>query len=92
VEEILTIWPGEWVDGSDPKRVHEATLLSLSIEKAGALLGWYPAWDFKQAIHKTVLWYFQRHDAKNKKMLDLSKQQIQEYSESAIDKGLTWTR
>jgi CDP-glucose 4,6-dehydratase len=91
VEEILKIWPGEWVDGSDPKSVHEATLLSLSIEKAGALLGWYPAWDFREAIHKTVLWYFQRHDAKNKDMLELSKQQIHEYVESAAAKGLAWT-
>jgi CDP-glucose 4,6-dehydratase len=92
VEEILTIWPGEWVDGSDPKSVHEAMLLSLSIEKAGAMLGWYPAWDFKQAIHKTVLWYFQRHDAKNRKMLEFSTQQISEYTESAQAKGLAWTQ
>jgi CDP-glucose 4,6-dehydratase len=91
VEEILKIWPGEWVDGSDPKSVHEATLLSLSIEKAGALLGWYPAWDFKQAIHKTVLWYFQRHDAKNNQMLEFSTQQISEYTEAAQAKGLAWT-
>src|SRR2546422_232039 len=34
VEEILQDWPGQWVDGSDPKAPHEATLLSLSIEKA----------------------------------------------------------
>jgi len=54
VEEILKTWPGKWVDGSDPKSVHEATLLSLSIEKAGALLGWYPTWEFKEAIRQTV--------------------------------------
>ena len=28
VEEILSSWPGEWTDGSDPKSVHEAILLS----------------------------------------------------------------
>jgi len=41
---------GKWVDNSDPNAPHEAKLLSLSIEKAGALLGWYPAWDFTEAI------------------------------------------
>ncbi len=92
VEEILRVWPGDWTDGSDPKSVHEAMLLSLSIEKAGALLGWYPAWDFKEAIQKTVLWYFQRHDAKNKDMLKLSREQIADYTRSAKAKGLAWTQ
>src|SRR4051794_23702467 len=61
VEEILNDWPGNWMDGSDPNSPHEATLLSLSIEKAGALLGWYPSWDFREAIHRTVVWYHERH-------------------------------
>ena len=46
VEEILTVWPGQWVDGSSPDSPHEATLLSLSIDKAAALLDWHPVWDF----------------------------------------------
>jgi len=54
VEGILKVWPGEWVDGSDQKSPHEAMLLSLSIEKAGALLGWSPSWDFREAIQKTI--------------------------------------
>jgi CDP-glucose 4,6-dehydratase len=91
VEEVVKVWPGEWVDGSDPKSPHEATLLSLSIEKAGALLGWYPAWDFKEAIQRTMAWYFERHVPKKKDMLKFSQEQIEDYAAAAKAKGLTWT-
>ena len=91
VEEVLKVWPGEWVDGSDPKSPHEATLLSLSIEKAGALLGWYPAWDFKEAIQRTMAWYFERHASEKKDMLKFSQEQIEDYAAAAKSKGLTWT-
>jgi CDP-glucose 4,6-dehydratase len=90
VEEILKEWPGKWVDGSDPKSVHEATLLSLSIEKAGALLGWYPVWDFKQAIQQTIAWYRERHVNQSKKMLEFSIAQIDAYSAAAKSKQLAW--
>jgi len=90
VEEVLAVWPGKWVDGSDPKSLHEATLLSLSIEKAGALLGWYPAWDFREAIHRTVEWYRERHAGKGANMLAFSEAQIDEYVASAKQKKLRW--
>src|ERR1051326_564968 len=92
VEEILTVWPGKWVDGSDPKAPHEAILLSLSIEKAGALLGWYPTWDFKEAIHRTMVWYRERHVARNPRMLEFSRKQIEDFMEAARDKNLSWTK
>jgi len=92
VEQVLATWPGTWVDGSDPSNPHEATLLSLSIEKAGALLGWHPVWDFPQAIQQTVVWYHQRHLLKNKSMLEFSRQQIEEYVQAAQRLELPWTR
>jgi len=92
VDEILKVWPGQWVDGSNPKSVHEATLLSLSIEKAGALLGWHPAWDFKEAIQRTVNWYHQRHALNNLAMSDFSSQQIDDYACAAGKKGLAWAK
>ncbi len=91
VEEVLNIWPGSWVDGSDPKSVHEATLLSLSIEKAGALLGWYPTWNFTDAIQKTVTWYLKRHKQRDQEMLKFSIAQIDEYVAGAKSKKLSWT-
>jgi CDP-glucose 4,6-dehydratase len=90
VEQVLHSWPGEWIDGSGGSGPHEATLLSLSIEKAGALLGWYPAWDFKEAVQRTVAWYRERHDQKNSKMLDYSLAQIDDYAKAAQSKNLEW--
>lgn len=48
---------GEWVDQSDPKAHHEASLLRLSIDKAHARLGWQPRWGFDETIARTVAWY-----------------------------------
>ena len=91
VDEILKVWPGKWVDGSDPKSPHEARLLSLSIEKAGALLGWSPSWDFREAIQKTIVWYYQRHMSNDPDMLAFSNRQIDEYVEAARARNLSWT-
>ncbi|MGH7972917.1 MAG: CDP-glucose 4,6-dehydratase [Limisphaerales bacterium] len=91
VEEVLKGWPGKWVDGSNPNTLHEATLLSLSIEKAGALLGWHPTWDFAEAVRATVAWYHERHVGKTMDMLGFSRQQIASYTKAAQVKGLAWT-
>jgi CDP-glucose 4,6-dehydratase len=90
VEEILTSWRGEWVDGSDPKGPHEANRLSLSIEKAAALLSWYPCWDFSEAVQRSVAWYFQRHVQRDAQMLEFSSRQIDDYLEAARRKNLAW--
>jgi len=90
VQEFLKSWPGKWIDASDPKAPHEAKLLSLSIEKAGALLGWYPCWTFAQTVQQTAAWYYQRHVAGDPNILQLSIRQIEDYSEVARAKSLAW--
>jgi CDP-glucose 4,6-dehydratase len=90
VEQVLNTWPGEWTDGSDPKSVHEATLLSLSIEKAGALLNWHPVWNFAETVKQTMHWYRERHDSGNQSMFELSIGQIDQYATAARKKGLAW--
>lgn len=92
VEEILRHWPGQWTDGSQPGSVHEAKLLSLSIEKAGALLDWYPTWDFPEAIAQTVRWYRAGHAEKNSALLPLSIGQIEAYAAAAARKDWRWAR
>lgn len=55
---LVKAWgAGEWIDLSDPKAHHEASLLRLSIDKAQAKLGWQPRWDFDETIARTVAWY-----------------------------------
>ncbi len=90
VEEILKVWPGKWVDGSDPKSPHEATLLSLSIEKAGALLGWHPVWNFTETVQHTMAWYHERHVARNTALREFSSRQIDDYTAAARAKNLAW--
>jgi CDP-glucose 4,6-dehydratase len=90
VEEVLSIWPGKWVDGSDPKSVHEATLLTLSIEKAGALLQWTPAWEFNEAVRRSVEWYHARHAGRKTDMVEFSVKQIDAYMAAARRKQSSW--
>jgi CDP-glucose 4,6-dehydratase len=92
VEKILSVWPGQWVDGSNPNSPHEAKLLSLSIEKAGALLGWHPCWDFDQAIQRTVEWYHQRHVAKHPNLAEFTRRQIEDYEETGRHRELAWAK
>jgi CDP-glucose 4,6-dehydratase len=61
-KEILIHRQGSWTDASDPKALHEANLLNLSIEKAGRVLNWIPRWDFATTVEKTVSWYRDIHD------------------------------
>jgi CDP-glucose 4,6-dehydratase len=92
VEAVLRDWPGEWTDASDPRHPHEAKLLTLSIKKAAALLGWHPVWNFSEAVSHTVNWYRARHDLKNPDMLRLSQTQIEDYVEAARQKKSPWTQ
>ena len=92
VEEILCHWPGEWTDTSTPGSVHEATLLSLSIEKAGAWLGWYPSWSFAEAVQRTIVWYHECHARQNPGMQQFSSAQIDDYAASALAKNFSWAK
>ena len=90
VEEVLCTWPGKWIDGSDPASPHEATLLSLAIEKAQSLLQWHPVWDFEQTVQQTVVWYQQRHQQKAGNLLEFTAAQIDQYVQAARSKRLRW--
>jgi CDP-glucose 4,6-dehydratase len=93
VEQVLSHWPGEWADGSsNPDSLHEATRLTLSIQKAEELLHWHPIWDFEESVNRTVAWYHQRHALKDQDMLAFSRAQIDAYVEAARRKKLAWTR
>ncbi|MCL4126248.1 UNVERIFIED_CONTAM: hypothetical protein GTU68_057094 [Idotea baltica] len=48
---------GNWKDCSDPNALHEATLLSLDINKAKTALAWKPMLNFDTTIEFTVKWY-----------------------------------
>jgi CDP-glucose 4,6-dehydratase len=90
VTEVLKHWPGKWEDRTDPKAVHEATLLSLAIEKADRELGWKPVWDFPTTIAQTVEWY--RSVSTNAALaVDHTRRQIAAYEAAARSLHLTWS-
>ena len=62
VASMLSQWPGEWIDQSDPDAPHEAGLLHLQIDKAHHRLGWQPSWDYATTIQRTVGWYKAVHE------------------------------
>lgn len=57
-DAFVAAWGGgRWEDRSDPAQPHEASILRLSIEKAGWELGWHPRWNCEQMIERTARWY-----------------------------------
>ena len=80
ITEVLQHRGGAWSDISDPNALHEATLLNLSIEKAGMDLNWVPRWDFSQTVEKTVSWYRDIHDG-IVTPAEVTASQIREYTE-----------
>ena len=79
VTEVLKHWPGgHSEDVSDPKAVHEASLLHLSIDRAAAVLKWYPRWGFQETIARTVEWY-QSVVTNPQTAIERTKRQIDQY-------------
>jgi CDP-glucose 4,6-dehydratase len=91
VEEVLKHWPGQWEDRTDPKAVHEATLLSLAIDKAARVLGWKSVWDFTATIAQTVGWY-RLVSADAAVAATHTRRQIAAYETAARALNLTWTQ
>lgn len=95
VQQILTRWPGDWADKSEPDAPHEAGRLNLAIDKAFQLLGWSPVWDFSKTVAETVDWY--RHSAEPgsaapTKLNEFTIAQIERYESDARQAGLDWAR
>ncbi len=90
VGEVVKHWPGGWREETQTQAVHEAMLLSLSIEKAESSLGWRPVWDFSRTIEKTMVWY-RSFTQDGQSALSLTRSQIREYCADARLAGLAWT-
>jgi CDP-glucose 4,6-dehydratase len=62
---------------------HEAGYLSVSIEKAGRLLGWHPVWPFQRALAETSSWYQAWQSTKSIDLAHLAGQQIAAFEADA---------
>ena len=90
VEEILKHWPGRWENRSDANAVHEARLLQLATDKASALLGWSPAWDFPAAVESTIQWYRCADKKSTAAISKLTSAQIRDYCSVARRVEIPW--
>jgi CDP-glucose 4,6-dehydratase len=62
---------------------HEAGYLSVSIEKAGRLLGWRPVWSFNRALAETSAWYRTWQSDKSADLAGLAGRQIEDFEADA---------
>src|SRR5208282_5548517 len=90
VEEILKHWPGRWEDKTDAHAVHEAKLLQLATDKANALLGWSPVWNFSQAIEVTIQWYRRTAKKSTAAIRKLTSTQTRDYCAAARRLEIPW--
>lgn len=65
----------------EKKDLHEATLLKLSSGRAKEQLDWFPTWNLKTALEKSIDWY-ELYLAKtpSEKLREISIQQVEQYS------------
>jgi CDP-glucose 4,6-dehydratase len=92
VVELLKHWPGTWEDRSPANAPHEAGRLQLAIDKARALLGWSPVWQFSEGVAATVQWYRSAaQDASPENICAISRRQISAYSEAARASSIPWS-
>lgn len=89
VGEVLRHWPGEWRDISGGKAPHEAQFLQLAIEKAAAVLGWSPVWDFRTTVQHTVEWYRAHHEGRLN-LRSFTESQIARYEADASLQEAAW--
>ena len=86
--EVLRHWPGRWRDVSGGQAPHEAKFLQLAIDKAAAVLGWSPVWDFATSVRSTVEWYHQQNAGAA--LVEISAGQIAAYEQDAARSGAAW--
>ncbi len=81
-DAVIRRWgTGSWTDAPDPAAPHEATYLTLAIEKARERLNWSPRWELADAIERTVEWYrCAGTGASSDRLAELCRTQIQEHS------------
>lgn len=82
VEELLNaaqkVTNIDWKNTQKDGQLHEATLLTLSTEKASKNLKWNPRWNFENSITKTIQWYDRYYAGENAK--DLVAEDIKAYT------------
>lgn len=87
VNECQKHWDGTVIESIDNDSPYEAKLLNLSIDKAISILNWFPVWDFKETVKRTILWY-KKFLIFKEDPLDLTLKDIEKYESIISNKDL----
>jgi len=92
IYEMAKYWDHvRWNDISQSQQhLLEAGLLKLNCDKALFDLKWQPILQFKETVKMTVEWYRHYYQNKNHSMYDYTLSQIEEYTELAKARQLSW--
>lgn len=90
VNEMSKYWDQVKWETNKNKSFDESGLLKLNCDKALSKITWEPVWNFNETIYHTVNWY-KNFYVKKDDSFQLSLNQIKDYTDSAISKGLSWT-
>ena len=71
---------------------YESGLLKLNSDKALFHLGWQAAWDFKDTVRETALWYKRFYEKPSEPIADFSLEQIASYVDAAQLQGISWAQ
>ena len=95
VDGIVAAWgAGKWIFTGKKNQPHEASFLSLNIDKAVNRLPWSPVWDFDTTVRRTVLGYRALDAAARspRKVRDVMDQEISAYCDAARGVRQAWAR
>jgi len=92
VDALCCYWPGlHWVMAGGASDVSkESVLLQLNCDKAKALLDWRTILSFEDTVSYTGEWYKHYYKNEGDHALEISQQQIRDYSECAMKEELRW--
>lgn len=83
-ETLVKVWgSGKIQVEKNPHAPHEASLLHLSIDKAGQGLNWQPTYDFYTTIKQTGEWYKKSYHGENVK--EITSKQLKDFMELLND-------
>ncbi|MAI66134.1 MAG: CDP-glucose 4,6-dehydratase [Alteromonas sp.] len=80
-------WPELKWEVQENASLPESKLLRLNSDKAKRKLGWQPIWELSKTVEHTAKWYQQFYASNTL----ASKEQLIEYCDDAIVKGVHWT-
>lgn len=81
VKRLIAVSGNGQYEVSDAPQLHEASLLTLDINKAISTLNWKPTWSVNTALEKTIEWY-QSYNSDKNNIQELMKKQINDFSYS----------